>query len=42
MKFGFDWPSGSEEKMFENCGRTTTETTGDGALVYFKLTAQMS
>ena len=23
MKFGFDWPSVSEDKMFEECGRRT-------------------
>ena len=26
MKFGFNWPSGSsEEKMFKECGRQTTD-----------------
>ena len=35
MKFGFDWPSGSEEKMFEECGRLMM--TDDGACLYYKL-----
>ena len=27
MKFGFDWPSVSEDKMFEECGRRTDGLT---------------
>ena len=33
IKFGFDWPRGSE-KMFEHCGRRTDA----GPWVYYKLT----
>ena len=34
MKFGFDWPSGFGEKIFENGGRTPDD---DGACLYYKL-----
>ena len=42
IKFGFDWPSGSEEKMFENVnGRTDDGRTPD-PWVSYKLTGEPS
>ena len=38
MKFGYNWPSSSEEKSFEIVdGRRRTTTTDDGACLYYKL-----
>ena len=39
MKFGFDWPSSFEKKIFENVVLTTDgQQTDDGPWLYYKLT----
>ena len=38
VKFGFDWPSGLEKKVFENGGRTDGQRADDGPWLYYKLT----
>ena len=38
MRFGFDWSSGLEKKIFENGGRTDGRQMDDGPWLYYKLT----
>ena len=38
MKFGFDWPSDLEEKVFEHCGRRPRTAMDARTWVYYKLT----